>query len=224
MPKRLKQETTANVLKLQNKLVAKTEGHKEYIRAIAENDYVLVKGPPGSSKSYTAAGMACEYLCRENSGIDKIILIRPMIQTGMKNLGILPGNMEEKYGCYLLPLYDHMKYFLGDAQFRTLSATKKIESIPLEIAKGMNFENSFVIVDEAENCDYSQLSMILCRVCTGSKIIINGDEKQTDLKQCDFTTVFNKLRGLYGIATVELCNADIVRSGMIAKIMQRLEN
>ena len=225
MPKKLKQETaTTNVLKLQNRLAAKTEGHKEYVRAILENDYVLVKGPPGSSKSYTAAGMACEFLCRENSGIEKIILIRPMIQTGMKNLGILPGSMEDKYSCYLLPLYDHVKYFLGESNFRMLSATKKIESIPLEIAKGMNFENSFVIVDEAENCDYSQLSMILCRICSGSKIIINGDEKQTDLKQCDFASVFKKLKGLYGVATVELCNADIVRSGMIAKILQRLEN
>jgi len=227
MSKRIKPETntiSTTSIKLQNRIMAKTDGHREYIRSIMENDYVLVKGPPGSSKSYTAAGMACEFLCKENSGIEKIILIRPMVQTGMKNLGILPGDMQDKYNCYLLPLYDHMKYFLGEINFRNLSATKVIESIPLEIAKGMNFENAFVIVDEAENCDYNQLSMILCRICSGSKIIINGDEKQTDLKHCDFKTVFEKLRGLHGIGTVELSNRDIVRSGMIAKIMQRLEN
>lgn len=205
-----------------NNLQAQTDGHKEYIRAIIENDYVLVKGPPGSSKSFTATGIACEFLVRQK--VEQIVLIRPMVQTGLRNLGILPGNIDEKYSCYLIPLFEHMGHFLGTTQLRRLQASNIIKTLPLEIAKGMNFHDSFVIVDEAENCDYNQLSMIMCRVCEGSKIVINGDLKQSDLKHCDFGDVFDKLKGLHGVGCIELTNKDIMRSGMIAKILNRLEN
>lgn len=208
-------------IKLENTVQAKTEGHKNYIRAIIENDYVLVQGPPGSSKSYTASGIACEFLARNK--VQEIILIRPMVQTGMKNLGILPGTIDEKYGCYLIPLFEHIKFFLGSGQFYRLLASNIIRTVPLEIAKGMNFHNAFVIVDEAENCDFNQLSMIMCRVCEGSKIVLNGDLKQSDLKHCDFEDVFDKLEGLYGVGCIKLTDKDIMRSGMIAKILSRLE-
>lgn len=210
-----------NNLKMENPFVAKTDGHKEYVRAIVENDYVLVQGMPGTGKSYTACGMASQYLVREQ--VEEIVLVRPMVQTGLKALGILPGNVDEKYGCYLMPLFEHLEFFLGKGQTRQLMRENRIRSVPLEIAKGLNFHNSFVIVDEAQNCDYSQLSMIMCRLCAGSKIIINGDVKQCDLKSCDFEIVMNKLENLHGVACVKLTEADIMRSGMIAKILRRLE-
>lgn len=227
MTKKPRQPTTKRSnISLANRLFPKTQGHEEYIRAIAENDYVMVKGPAGSSKTYTAVGMACRYLA--DGDIQKIWLTRPMIQTGRSGIGFLKGDIEEKFNPYLGPLYDHFEYFLGEAQFRMLRAFKVIDTCPLELMRGSNLKDSFTIGDEMQNADYDQIKMILTRLCDGSKMVLTGDVKQNDLsrnaKQCDFDIAFQKLQNLEGLGTVELHRRDIMRGPLIGKILERLED
>lgn len=203
-------------------LVPRTKNQAEYIRAIAENDVTLCSGPAGSGKTMIAVGLACEYLI--SNKIDKIVVTRPIIESG-RGMGYLPGTMLEKVHPYLIPVLEEMEAFLGKEALAHYRATNKIEICPLEFMRGRNFHDSFMILDESQNCTMDQLKMFITRIGVHSKAVLNGDIQQTDLPEYtkdSFLNCINSLRHLDGVAICELKNEDIVRNKIIASILGRL--
>ena len=157
---------------------AKTENQKEYIRSIVENDVVFCSGPSGSGKSYIAAGIASEHLHRGE--IDQVLITRPLVCTG-KELGSLPGDLLDKIAPYLLPMQENFRNFLGRAYYGMYYNEGRIKYQPLEVMRGSTFHNTYMILDEAQNCTFEQIKMFITRMGQGSKVLINGDTKQCDL-------------------------------------------
>ena len=204
-------------------LVPKSKNQAEYIRCIVENHVTLCTGPAGSGKTAIATGMACEALLRHD--VDRIVITRPVIESG-KGLGFLPGNMLEKVNPYMVPIVEEMKLYLGD-QMNALKANNTIEICPLEYMRGRNFHNTFMILDEAQNCTFEKIKMFLTRIGVGSKVIINGDTDQSDLPEYTkggFKTLLNKLQDLDGVGIAVLTNEDVVRNGIIPRILDRLKS
>lgn len=210
-------------IKLENRLQPRTEGHKNYIRTIVENDITICVGLPGSGKTFTAVGLACEYLSRGE--VEKLIFSRPIVQCG-KDIGSLPGDITEKTQAYFYPILDCLDHFLGRNKYKGLVANKKIEFIPLELMRGMSIKDTFLVLDECSNAQYTQLKMLMSRIDYGSKFVLNGDYKQCDLYQCDFKIVADKLRYSYieKLGFCELTNADVQRPKFINDIMAALED
>ena len=205
-------------IKLENRLQAKTEGHKNYIRTMVENDITICCGVPGAGKTFSAVGLACEFLSRGE--VEKLIFSRPIIQCG-KDIGSLPGDVTEKTQAYFYPILDCLDHFLGKNKYKGLIANKKIEFIPLELMRGMSIKDTFLVLDECSNAQFSQLKMLMSRIDYGSKFILNGDYKQCDLYQCDFRLVADKLKDsmIKGVGFCELTNADVQRPKFINDIM-----
>lgn len=202
-------------------LVPKSKNQADYIRCVAENDVTLCIGPAGSGKTAIATGLACESLMRND--VSKIIITRPVIESG-KGLGFLPGTMLEKINPYMIPILEEMKQYLGDALLN-LKATNIIEICPLEYMRGRNFHNAFMILDEAQNCTFEQIKMFITRIGQNSKVLINGDTNQSDIKsKSGLSLCINKLRSVNGIGISELSYQDIQRNGLIGKILDALEN
>jgi len=203
-------------------LEAKTSNQKEYIRSIIENEVVLCSGPSGSGKSFISAGVAAYHLY-ENL-IEQVIITRPLICTG-KDIGSLPGELTEKIAPYLLPMQENFKYFLNHSYHRLHHREHKINYKPLEIMRGSTFHNSYMILDEAQNCTYDQIKMFISRMGHNSKVLINGDIDQTDLKRnSGLSMCMDKLSDIEGVAICKLNYSDIQRNGIIGKILQALEN
>jgi len=165
-------------VKENNVLVAKTENQKTYIRSIIENDITFCTGPSGTGKSFIVAGIASEHL--EKDKIESIIVTRPLVCTG-RDIGSLPGELNDKIKPYLQPMEENLKYFLGRDKFGLYYNTRRIRFEPLETMRGSTFHNAYMILDEAQNCTFEQIKMFLTRMGENSKVIINGDTKQTDL-------------------------------------------
>lgn len=205
-------------------LVPKSKNQAEYIRCAIENHVTLCTGPAGSGKTAIATGLACESFMRGN--VEKIVITRPVIESG-KGLGFLPGTMMEKMQPYMIPIVEEMKQYLGDAAVGHYRANNTIEICPLEYMRGRNFHNTFMILDEAQNCTFEQIKMFITRVGLGSKVIINGDIDQSDLPEYTkggLARFMNCLNGVNGLAICELDNTDIVRNGIIPRILERLKN
>jgi len=211
----------SNKIRLVNSLSSKTDNQKEYIRNIVENDITICHGPSGTGKTFIAAGIACQYLSRGD--IDKIILTRPMVQCG-DGLGYLKGSLLEKISPYLLPLISQIEFFLGKEQTRFLMSTEVIQLLPLELCRGMNFDNCFALLDESQNATYEQIKMFMTRIGGNCKIIINGDTKQTDLNYCDFYEIIDRLQNLNRVGISTLTKQDIQRNPLISSILGRLED
>lgn len=212
-----------NTIKLENHLEAKTQGHKDYIRSIIENDITICIGPPGCGKTFISVGIGCEMLSRGQ--IEKLIFSRPIIQCG-KDIGTLPGDLKTKTEIFFYPILDCLDYFLGKNKYKSLMQSGKIDFIPLELMRGMSIKDTFLVLDEASNADYGQLKMLLSRIDYGSKFILNGDPKQCDLKYCGFSEVAEKLEKskISSIGFCELTRDDIQRPKFISSIMSCLEN
>ena len=203
-------------------LEAKTSNQKEYIRSIIENDVIFCSGPSGSGKSFIAAGVAAQHLYE--TAIEQIIITRPLICTG-KDIGSLPGELNEKIAPYLIPMQENFKYFLNHSYHRLHHREHKINYKPLEIMRGSTFHNSYMILDEAQNCTYDQIKMFVSRMGHNSKVLINGDTNQTDLKRnSGLEMCMDKLSGIDGVAICKLSYSDIQRNGIIGKILNALEN
>lgn len=159
-------------------LKPKTLGQKEYVKAIRENDIVFGIGPAGTGKTYIAVAMAINAF--KNKEVQKIILARPAVEAG-ERLGFLPGDLQEKVDPYLRPLYDALYDVLGrDAALR-LREKEIIEVVPLAYMRGRTLDNSFIILDEAQNTTKEQMKMFLTRMGFGSKVVVTGDITQIDL-------------------------------------------
>jgi phosphate starvation-inducible PhoH-like protein len=206
----------------ENVLVAKTENQRDYIVSIIENDITFCTGPSGTGKSFIAAGIAAEHLIKDK--IDTIIVTRPLVCTG-KDIGSLPGELSDKIKPYLQPMEENLKYFLGRDKFGLYYNTRRIRFEPLETMRGSTFHNSYMILDEAQNCTLEQLKMFITRMGEHSKVIINGDTKQTDLYNSDaLNYCLNKLSGINGIGICKLDYSDIQRNGILGAVLYALES
>jgi len=201
---------------------AKTDNQRDYIRSIIENDIIFCSGPAGSGKSFIAAGLAAEHL--HHGKIQQVIITRPLVCTG-KDIGSLPGEMDEKIAPYLLPMKENLQFFLGRAYYGLYMNEGQIIYRPLEVMRGSTFHDSYMILDEAQNCTEEQIKMFVSRMGQNSKVLINGDVDQNDLRgRSGLSYCMNKLRDIEGIATCKLTYQDIQRNGIIGRFLQALEN
>jgi len=198
---------------------AKTIGQKDYVEAIKKHDVCFGIGPAGTGKTYLAVAMAINSL--KSKEVEKLILARPAVEAG-ERLGFLPGDLQEKVDPYLRPLYDALYDMLGrDAALR-LKEKEVIEVVPLAYMRGRTLDNSFIILDEAQNATKEQMKMFLTRMGFGSKMIITGDITQVDLpsgKASGLTDAMHILKGVEGIAFCRLKDTDVVRHPLVRKIV-----
>lgn len=205
------------------KLVGRSDNQVEYIRSIASNDIVLCSGPPGSGKTHIAVGSAVKAL--RAGSVEKIILTRPVVEVG-NSIGYLPGDIEDKVGPYLIPLFDELDYYVEHKHVSKLMAEGRIEICPLSMMRGQTFVNTCVILDEAQNAQRGELRMFLTRIGPESKLVLTGDLLQSDLPervQGGFRECLDKLEGVDGIDTIRMDKSDIVRHPLICEIERRLK-
>jgi len=212
------------VVSRKNKVIRpKTIGQAEYMRAIEESDIVFGIGPAGTGKTYLATAMALNYLYRNL--VTRIILTRPAVEAG-ESLGYLPGNIEEKVNPYLRPLYDSIFDMLGPEEYFSLMEKNIIEIAPLAFMRGRTLNNSFIILDEAQNTTKEQMKMFLTRLGFGSKMVITGDTTQSDLPRNRESGLLHAKRlfsNVAGIKIVELSKEDVVRHDLVKEIIRIYE-
>ena len=212
---------------MQEKIKPKTKGQAEYLRTLVENDVTFVTGDAGTGKSYLALGLASEYLLEAR--FDKVIIARPAVEASKKGLGFLPGSLEEKVEPYLEPAVQHLKRFLGKDTYSNMIRDERIIFKTLEYMRGHTFDYSFMILEEAQNCTTEQLTMFITRIGINSKILINGDVDQTDLRNVgdssDLAYVMSKVEkaGLDKFGIARLSDLDIVRSPLIAGFLRAMK-
>jgi len=198
----------------------KTAGQKSYVRAIAGNDLVFCIGPAGTGKTYLAVAMAVAAL--KQGQIKRIILVRPAVEAG-ERLGFLPGDMQAKVNPYLRPLFDALHDMMEFDQVKRLMVNDVIEVIPLAFMRGRTLNDSVVILDESQNTTIAQMLMFLTRLGHNSKMIVTGDVSQTDLpsdQPSGMIDAWSRLRGIKGIAFVELTAQDIVRHQLVHAVVR----
>ncbi len=205
----------------------KTRGQHSYMEAIRENTVTFSIGPAGTGKTYLAMAAAVEGLV--SGAIRRIVLTRPAVEAG-ERLGFLPGDLAAKVDPYLRPLYDALWDMLGPDETGRLIERGTIEIAPLAYMRGRTLNDSFVILDEAQNTTPEQMKMFLTRLGFNSKMVVTGDATQTDLpsqKQSGLSVVRGILTDIDGVSFVELTSRDVVRHRIVASIVeayQRFEN
>lgn len=197
----------------------KTLGQKKYVESIRKRDIVFGIGPAGTGKTYIAVAMAVHAF--KNREVQKIILTRPAVEAG-ERLGFLPGDMQEKVDPYLRPLYDALYDVLGRESALRLKEKEAIEVVPLAYMRGRTLDNSFIILDEAQNTTREQMKMFLTRMGFGSQIVVTGDITQVDLprgKKSGLVEASKILRNVRGIDFCYLKDMDVVRHELVKKII-----
>lgn len=198
----------------------KTIGQKRYIKMIQQNTITLGVGPAGTGKTYLAVAMAVNAF--RSGEVSRIILTRPAVEAGEK-LGFLPGDLQNKVDPYLRPLYDALFDFLGAENFMKYQERGSIEVAPLAYMRGRTLDESFIILDEAQNTTREQMKMFLTRLGFGSKVIITGDVTQIDLpdnKKSGLVEAIRVLRNVEDIAIVKFSEKDVVRHKLVQDIIK----
>lgn len=206
------------------KIKPKSENQKTYLESLKENKITFVDGPAGVGKTLLATLYGLSELL--NGKYHKLIISRPTVESG-SSIGYLPGNLEEKLNPYLLPIYDILDYNLSNGDLERLTQDKQIEIVPFSFMRGRNFINSYIILDEIQNCTYNEIILALTRFGSGSKMVITGDCTQSDLPddvKGGMIKIMDELDGMDNIGIIELYKSDIVREPIVKNILEKLEN
>ena len=220
-------ELTGDVLCISAKgrpIKPKTIGQKEYIKSVLNNTITIGVGPAGTGKTYLAVAAAVQAF--RDKQVNRIILTRPAVEAG-ERLGFLPGDLQSKVDPYLRPLYDALFDMLGAETYQKYLERGNIEVAPLAYMRGRTLDDSFIILDEAQNTSREQMKMFLTRLGFGSKIVITGDVTQIDLpdgKASGLKEAMRVLRKVEGIGICELTNNDVVRHVMVQRIVKAYED
>ena len=202
----------------------KTIGQKQYIQSVLKNTVTIGVGPAGTGKTYLAVAAAVQAF--RDKQVNRIILTRPAVEAG-ERLGFLPGDLQSKVDPYLRPLYDALFDMLGAETYQKYLERGNIEVAPLAYMRGRTLDDSFIILDEAQNTSREQMKMFLTRLGFGSKIVITGDVTQIDLpdgKASGLKEAMRVLRNVEGIGICELTNADVVRHVLVQRIVKAYED
>jgi phosphate starvation-inducible protein PhoH and related proteins len=202
---------------------ARGANQTEYLVNVRSHDLTFGIGPAGTGKTYLAVACAVEALQSEK--VRRIVLVRPAVEAG-ERLGFLPGDLSQKVDPYLRPMYDALYEMLGFERVAKLIERNVIEVAPLAFMRGRSLNDSFVILDEAQNTTNEQMKMFLTRIGFGSKAVVTGDITQVDLpsaKQSGLRTVIEILRGVRGIAFTMFTSRDVVRHPLVQRIVQAYE-
>ncbi len=202
------------------KVVPRTPGQVDYVRAIRQHELLFCTGPAGCGKTYLAVAMAINSLRKEL--VRRIVLVRPAVEAG-ERLGFLPGDMLAKVNPYLRPLLDALNDMLSFEQVKRYMENDVIEIVPLAFMRGRTLNETFIILDEGQNTTVTQMKMFLTRMGIDSKIVVTGDITQIDLPAhvpCGLTDAADRLAGLDGVEVVRLTNRDIVRHRLVGEIVQ----
>lgn len=200
-------------------LKPKTLGQKYYIKSMRNKDVVFGIGPAGTGKTYLAVAMAVNAFKKKD--VQKIILARPAVEAG-ERLGFLPGDLQDKVDPYLRPLYDALYDILGRDTALRLKEKEIIEVVPLAYMRGRTLDNSFIILDEAQNTTREQMKMFLTRMGFGSKVVVTGDVTQIDLPRGKTSGLTEAVRVLKGVDDIDFCflkDTDVVRHELVKKII-----
>ena len=214
------EESTIDLFEKAKRVQPRTDGQKKYIDAIRKHDLVFCKGPAGCGKTYLAVAMAVNALRSER--VRRIVLVRPAVEAGEK-LGFLPGDMLAKVNPFLRPLLDAMNDMLNFEQVRLYMENDVVEIVPLAFMRGRTLNETFIILDEAQNTTITQMKMFLTRMGEGSTIVVTGDATQTDLPEnvtSGLNDAIRRLNKIDGVATVELSGEDIVRHRLVRDIVK----
>lgn len=227
------EEHTEDIDKLNNDIICmtvngrtlrpKTLGQKRYIDSIKNNTVVFGIGPAGTGKTYLAMAMAITAF--KNGDVNRIILTRPAIEAG-ESLGFLPGDLQQKVDPYLRPLYDALYEIMGAENYLRNMEKGLIEVAPLAYMRGRTLDNSFIVLDEAQNTTPEQMKMFLTRLGYGSKAVITGDITQIDLpkgKNSGLIEATNILSSVEGVSINRLTNKDVVRHPLVQRIINAYE-
>ena len=200
-------------------LKPKTIGQKKYVDAINNRDIVFGIGPAGTGKTYIAVAMAVK--AYKDKQVEKIVLARPAVEAG-ESLGFLPGDLQDKVDPYLRPLYDALYDVLGRENALRLKEKEVIEVVPLAYMRGRTLDNSFIILDEAQNATREQMKMFLTRMGFGSKVVVTGDVTQIDLPRGRKSGLVEAEKVLKNVKGIEFCylkEVDVVRHQLVKKII-----
>lgn len=198
-----------------------SENQRVLMEALESHSLTFAVGPAGTGKTYLAIAAAVKAL--EKGSVGRIVLTRPAVEAGEK-LGFLPGALEDKLDPYLRPLFDALGERLGGKRLRAMMSDGTIEIAPVAYMRGRTLNNAFVVVDEAQNCTYAQIKMLLTRLGWHSTMVVTGDPEQSDLLpgMSGLAEISHRLSVLEGAAVVELTNDDVVRHPLVAEMLELL--
>jgi phosphate starvation-inducible PhoH-like protein len=200
------------------KVRPQSQNQRALMEAIERHNLTLALGPAGTGKTYLAVTAAVEAL--EGGKVGRIVLTRPAVEAG-ESLGFLPGDMHEKLAPYLRPLYDALNERIGGKRVRQLMSEGAIEIAPIAYMRGRTLNNAFVLVDEAQNCTYGQIKMLLTRLGWHSTMVLTGDPDQTDLLEglSGLSEIARRLEAIAEIAVIRLDERDIVRHPLVGEML-----
>ncbi|WP_414675596.1 PhoH family protein [Magnetovibrio sp.] len=196
----------------------RSEGQKRLMKAIDDHNLVMALGPAGTGKTYLAISKAVEAF--EKGEVGRIVLTRPAVEAG-ESLGYLPGEMEEKIAPYLRPLFDSLTDRMGGRSLKAMMKNGEIEIAPVGFMRGRTLNNAFVVIDEAQNCTYTQIKMLLTRMGWHSTMVVTGDPDQTDLLpgMSGLADIAHRLEALDTVGVVRLKDEDVVRHPLVAEML-----
>ena len=218
-----KSQDTDSVKKYRNKsqescepVEGLTPGQRLLIKTINRATVTFITGPPGTGKTFISTALTADAL--EQGYIDNIVCTRPIVSCG-SDLGILPGDVSEKFGPYMQPIMDVFNKRIGKSGVESYIKNGRIKQVPLQLLRGSSIDNATILLDEAQNCDAEQLVMLLTRIGVNTKLIINGDLRQKDIKNSGLQYVLNKVSHIKEIEHIHLDADDIVRSDIVKDIV-----